>query len=459
MRRTLIHDIAATRALIAARQVLSADVMRESVAAARSEVNAKSYTAPLSVDVALATAHQVDVLYAAGAPLPPLAGLAISIKDLFDVAGAVTEAGSRAMALSGAAPAAADCAAVARLRRAGAALLGRTNMTEFAYSGVGINPHFGTPANPVTAVLDPTPRIPGGSTAGGGVTVATGAAFAALGSDTGGSIRIPAALQGLVGFKCTARRTPTSGAVPLSTTLDTVCAITRTVRDAVTLHEVLADRTVPASSRPLSSYRFGVPTTLVLDGVDATVKNAFERTLATLRAAGARVEEIALSPLSELPKTNISRGFSASEAWAWHRPLITVHGAAYDPRVSARIRLGETVTAAEYIDLLAARKAWICRMEEGMAGYDAMLSPTVPIVAPAIAPLLASDDAFFAMNGLLLRNTGLVNVLDGCALSLPCNAAGEMPVGLHVWSVAMADDRVLAAGLAIEAALALTAQS
>src|SRR5206468_3736501 len=191
---------------------------------------------------------------AAGAPLPPLAGLAVSVKDLFDVQGQPTTAGS--VVLEGAPPAAADCAAVARLRNAGAALVGHTNMTEFAFSGVGINPHHGTPANPVTARLDSRERIPGGSTSGGAVSVATGAAWAALGSDTGGSIRIPAALQGLVGFKSTARLVPTEGAVPLAPTLDTVSAMTRSVRDAIVLHEVLAGRTVQLPQRPLAHWRF-----------------------------------------------------------------------------------------------------------------------------------------------------------------------------------------------------------
>src|SRR5204862_2758393 len=171
-------------------------------------------------------------------------------------------------------------------------LAGHTNMTEFASSAVGINPHPGTPATPVTAALDPTPRIPGGSTSGGAVSVASGAAWAALGSDTGGSIRIPAALQGLVGFKNTARLTPAEGAVPLSTTLDTVCAITRSVRDAVLLHEVLAARPVRLARRPIAALRLAVPTTTMLDGLDATVARAFERALAVLRAQGARIDDI-----------------------------------------------------------------------------------------------------------------------------------------------------------------------
>ena len=258
--------------------------------------------------VAEASAQAVDVQHAAGAPLLPLAGLAVSIKDLFDVRGEVTAAGSTVLATRPAATA--DCPAVARLRRAGAALFGRTNMSEFAFSGVGINPHHGTPANPATTLLDAQPRIPGGSTSGGGVSVSGGAAWAALGSDTGGSIRIPAALQGLVGFKNTARLTPTAGTIPLSTTLDTACAITLSVRDAVLLHEVLADRSVALAARPIAALRLAVPTHTMLDTLDPTVAGAFARTLAALRTAGARIEDISLAPLADVPGINASGGFS-----------------------------------------------------------------------------------------------------------------------------------------------------
>jgi amidase/aspartyl-tRNA(Asn)/glutamyl-tRNA(Gln) amidotransferase subunit A len=365
-----------------------------------------------------------------------------------------------AKALADIAPAAADCTAVARLRRAGAALIGRTNMSEFAFSGVGINPHHGTPANPATTALDPaTARVPGGSTSGGAVSVATGAAWAALGSDTGGSIRIPAALQGLVGFKNTARLTPTDGAVPLSTTLDTACAITRSVRDAVLLHELLADRRLSLARRPLAAYRFAVPTTLMLDGLDATVGVAFEHSLAVLRAAGARIDEIALEAIGEAAALNAAGGFPAAESWAWHRKLLAEREAMYDPRVAQRIRRGERVGAADYIDLQRGRAAWIALMRDAMRGYDAMLSPTVPIVAPPLEPLIASDDAFFAANGALLRNPALVNFLDGCALSLPCHRGGELPVGLMVWAGELADERVLDASLAIEAELRATGAS
>jgi len=420
------------------------------IGAARSPANQHTFVRT-SFDTATATARSIDSQRAAGAAVPRLAGLAVSVKDLFDIEGEVTAAGSTLLANNP--PAVADCPAVARLRRAGAAFIGRTNMSEFAFSGIGINPHFGTPLNPATNALDAQARIPGGSTSGGAVSVATGAAWAALGSDTGGSIRIPAALQGLVGFKNTARLTPTDGAIPLSTTLDTACAITRSVRDAVLLHEVLADRPVPLTERPLASLRLAVPTRWMLDNLDATVGVAFERSLTTLRAAGVRIEEIALAPLTEITHINATGGFSAAEAWAWHRARLAEHEAEYDPRVAQRIRRGAAMSAADYIDLLHARTRWIADMAGAMQGFDAMLSPTVPCVAPPLSPLLADDAAFFATNALLLRNPSVVNLLDGCALSLPCHAPDEMPVGLMVWSGALQDDTVLGVSLAIEAAL------
>jgi amidase/aspartyl-tRNA(Asn)/glutamyl-tRNA(Gln) amidotransferase subunit A len=400
---------------------------------------------------ARASADAIDALQRADVPLPPLAGLALSVKDLFDVAGQPTSAGSRV--LGRAPPAASDCPAVTRLRRAGAALTGHTNMTEFAFSGVGINPHHGTPANPATARIDPTPRIPGGSTSGGAVTVASGAAWAALGSDTGGSIRIPAALQGLVGFKNTARLTPTEGSVPLSPTLDTACAVTRSVRDAVLLHEVLSDRALRLEHRPLAQRRLAVARAPFLDDMDAPVARAFESALAALRAAGAVIEAVDL-PLGDAERIAALGGFSPPEAYAWHRARLAEREADYDPRVVKRIRRGEAMSAADYFEMLSLRRRWIAAMEHALRGCDAVLSPTVPIVAPPLAPLVADDAAFFAANALLLRNPSLVNLLDGCALSLPCQRAGELPVGLMVWAGALADATVLDIGLAIEAALA-----
>ncbi|MBT9490479.1 MAG: amidase [Rubrivivax sp.] len=400
---------------------------------------------------ARAQAEAVDRGLAAGLPLPPLAGLAVSVKDLFDVAGAPTTAAS--VVLAQADVALADSPVVARLRAAGAALIGHTNLSEFAFSGLGLNPHHGTPVNPVTLALDSTPRVPGGSTSGGAVSVAAGAAWAALGSDTGGSIRIPAAFQGLVGFKSTQRLTPLAGSVPLSSSLDTACAITRSVRDAVLLHEVLAGRTVALHPRPMAQWHFAVPRTLMLDGLDEHVAAAFDAALARLRDSGATVAEIVLPELAELAGINVLGGLPAAESWAWHRTRLATAGDRYDPRVASRIRRGAGMTAADYIELLAARHDWIRRVEAALQGFDALLAPTVPVVAPLLAPLQADDTAFFAANALVLRNPAVVNFLDGCAISLPCHAPGGWPVGLMLAAPALRDDTLLSAALAVEATL------
>ena len=419
-----------------------------------------------SFDDARARARQFDH-QPGGVPAWPLAGLAFSVKDLFDVRNQVTTAGSRVLA--NALPATADCPAVARLRAAGGTLIGRTHMVEFAFSGVGTNPHAPTPAAWDGRYDQPVgqaglPHVPGGSSSGAAVSVATGAAFIGLGSDTGGSIRIPAALNGIVGFKSTARRVPTTGAVPLSPTLDTVCALTRSVRDAMLAHEILAARTVTRCLAPLATYRLAVARTVFLDGMDPVVARAFERTVAALRASGARIDDIDLPQTAELADLQATGGFSAAESFAWHRHLLAARAADYDPRVAARIRRGATILAHEYIDLIQARRAWIARMEQALSGYDAVLSPTVPIVAPRlddVAPATGDDaasdalrdEAFFRANALLLRNTSVVNMLDGCALSLPCHRPDEMPVGLMVWHAGDRDDTVLNLSLRIEEAL------
>ena len=382
----------------------------------------------------------------------PLAGLAVSIKDLFDAAGETTSAGSTVLA--DAAPAVQDSPAVARLRKAGGIVLGRTNMTEFAFSGVGVNPHHGTPVN----ASDPTvPRIPGGSSSGAAVSVATGAAFVGLGSDTGGSIRIPAALNGIVGFKSTAGLVPLEGALPLSSTLDTICAMTRSVRDAIVAHEVLAARTVTRSNAPLSSYRLAVAKTLMLDGLDPTVARAFERSVQALRDAGAKVTEIELAQIKDLGAIQAAGGFSAAESYAWHRKLLDRDAERYDPRVRVRVEKGAAMKAWEYLDLFVARREWMARVDQALRGYDAVLSPTVPIVAPPIAqvaPGKERDDEFMRVNALLLRNTSVVNMLDGCAISIPCQVAGELPAGLMLWHGAMHDDAILNIAQQVEAALA-----
>jgi len=438
----MLADLTATRERLRDGAATAPAELERCIATAQAPANAHAFVRT-TFDAARAAAAEPGIAHL------PLAGLAVSVKDLFDIAGQPTPAGSAVLA--DAPPAAADCPAVARLRAAGAAIVGRTNMVEFAFSGVGINPHHGTPAawDARFGSLPGAPRVPGGSSSGAGVSVATGAAFIGLGSDTGGSIRIPAALNGIVGFKNTARLVPTQGAVPLSTTLDTACALTRSVRDAIVVHEILAARRVTRSLAPLSQYRLAMPSTLFLDGMDATVARAFERTLDTLRAAGATIDTIDLPAVQDQP----AYGFAAPEAYAWHRKLLERAGERYDPRVRMRIDKGATLIAWEYIELLQERQRWIARMHESIGGYDALLSPTVPIVAPPIAdvaPGAERDAEFFRVNNLLLRNTSAINLLDGCALSLPCHVQGELPVGLMVWQGALMDDTVLNVGLQIE---------
>jgi Asp-tRNA(Asn)/Glu-tRNA(Gln) amidotransferase A subunit family amidase len=411
--------------------------MEASIAIAQAPVSRHVYLKTMFEEARLAASQE-------GMAQKPLAGLAISVKDLFDVQGQITTAGSTVLA--NAAPALEDAPAVRRLKAAGGVVLGRTNMVEFAFSGVGINPHFGTPLNAAATRASSSPRVPGGSSSGAAVAVQTGSSWVGLGSDTAGSIRVPAALNGVVGFKSTARLVPTAGALPLSTTLDTVCAITRSVRDATLMHEILSAQAVVRSTAPLSAYRLAVVKTLMQDDLDPTVAAAWDRSLAKLRQQGAQVEEIALPELLELPAINATGGFSPSEAFAWHYPLLQHHKGGYDPRVLARILRGANMSAREYLELLSARKNWMERTEKALARFDAVVSPTVPIVAPPLADVDAGsqrDEHFFKVNMQLLRNTGVVNMLDGCAISIPCHQPDELPVGLMVWSTQLKDDLVL----------------
>lgn len=387
-------------------------------------------------EAARATAVCADALRATNVTLSPLAGLPVSIKDLLDVAGETTLAGS--IVLRNSSPAKADAPVVRRLRAAGAAILGKTNMTEFAFSGVGINPHYGTPANPADQV---TARIPGGSSSGAAVSVASGICAAAIGSDTGGSIRIPAALCGLVGFKPTARRVPTAGAIPLSTTLDTLCAMTRSVEDCVLIDAIIADMPLSIPDLPLAGLRLALPGTLMLDDMDAHVAQSFSAALTRLSAAGAKIIELPLTMLNELPRLN---RFAGAESYAWHRELLAQHEADYDFRVAKRIKQGAVLSAADYIRLHEARREWIAQMENLIAPFDALIMPTVPMVAPPITELENSEEIFFKVNALMLRNPSAINYLDGCAISIPCHASGTLPVGLTIAGAAMSDAKVAA---------------
>ena len=396
---------------------------------------------------ARAQAQAADTLRQPGLARSAIDGLPISIKDLFDVAGEVTLAGS--VARRDAAAATRTASVIARLEAAGAVIVGRTNMTEFAYSGLGINPHYGTPRNPWDRGVG---RIPGGSSSGAAVSVTDGMASAAIGSDTGGSVRIPAALCGLTGFKPTARRVAMDGVLPLSTSLDSIGPLAPTVRCCAALDAIMAGEVDTSLPEPavLRGLRLAVPTTLVHDGMDETVAAAFQDALRRLADAGAAITEIAVPEFAGLAAINAKGGFSAAEAYAWHRDLIASAQAAYDPRVVSRILRGKDMTAADYLDVLEARVTWTQAVNARTAAFDAMLMPTVPVVAPAIDALSASDDAYYAANGLILRNPTLINFLDGCALSVPCHASGTAPVGLMIAARADQDRRVLAIGMAIE---------
>jgi aspartyl-tRNA(Asn)/glutamyl-tRNA(Gln) amidotransferase subunit A len=396
-------------------------------------------------EAARAAADYFDALRARGAAPSPFAGIPVSIKDLFDIAGDVTTAGSTA--LRDAPPATRDAPSVARLRAAGFIPIGRSNMTEFAFSGIGINPHFGTPTSPYDRKAA---RMPGGSSSGAAVSVSDGMALGGLGTDTGGSCRIPAAMCGIVGFKPTAYRVPTQGAFPLSTSLDSIGPLAATVACCAALDAVLAGE--PADdlpSFPPDALRLAVPQTMVLESMEPAVAQAFDGALAALRKAGARITDIPLREFSELQQINAKGGLSAAESYALHRALISKHEKEYDPRVLVRILRGKEQDAADYIDLINARADFIRRVAAITAPYDALVMPTTPITAPRIADL-KEDEAYRRANMLVLRNPSIANFLDGCAISLPCHRAGEAPVGLMLFGKHGADRRLLAMSAAIE---------
>ena len=395
-------------------------------------------------DAALEAADAMDRLRKARAAPSRFAGIPVSIKDLFDIKGQVTRAGSRA--LEDSAPASADAPVVARLRRAGFIVIGRTNMTEFAYSGIGINPHYGTPKS---AWQRNVGHVPGGSSSGAAVSIADRMAYGALGTDTGGSCRIPAAYNGIVGYKPTQRRVPLDGGVPLSFTLDSFGPLANSTQCCATLDAVLADEALPTvAPRPIKGMRLAVPMTVALDDLDEAVANTFERALTTLSRAGALIEHIEVPEFLDVGMMNAKGGFAAAESYAWHRFLLTSKGNVYDPRVSLRILRGEHISAADYIDLVNARRSLVARIATRLAPYDALVMPTTANTPPRIADL-ADDKAFTTQNLRSLRNCTLINMIDGCAISLPAQRDGEVPVGLMLAATGGSDRRIfeLAAGM------------
>ncbi|MCA2997504.1 MAG: amidase [Rhodocyclaceae bacterium] len=380
-----------------------------------------------------------------------IAGIPISIKDLFDVAGDVTRAGS--IILANARPAERDAPAIARLKAAGLILMGRTNMTEFAYGGHGTNSHYGTPLN---AWDRATKRIPGGSTSGGAVSVTDRMAAATIGSDTGGSVRIPAALCGLVGYKPTQARVPLAGAFPLSPTRDSIGPLGVSANCCVLLDRVMADEPIltrePASLRGLT---FGVPTTIMLDKLDREVERAFASALTRISRAGATIKEFVFQELQDEADGSKLVNFSGYEAYQLHRGRLETQFDQFDPRVAKRLMLGAAMKESDYRDLQELRLKLMASADKTTLPFDGLLAPAVPIVAPALADLDRSDDDLYRINSLTLRNAAPYNVLNRPAWSLPCHQRGEAPVGLMVVGQTNQDAKLQRLGVAIEEALSV----
>jgi aspartyl-tRNA(Asn)/glutamyl-tRNA(Gln) amidotransferase subunit A len=392
------------------------------------------------------TADLIDWRRSQGSLSSHSLGIPISIKDLFDNAGDVTSAGSRA--LSDGPAASTDAFAVARLKQAGFIIVGRTNMTELAYSGLGINPHFGTPANPFERSLR---RIPGGSSSGAAISVTDGMSLGAIGSDTGGSCRIPAALTGIVGFKPTAKRVPRTGVLALSTTLDSIGPLAPSVSCCALLDSVLSAADGPEDVAPsdIGSLRFAVPQTIVLEELEPDVAAAFDRAVGQLSQTGARIKEIDLPEFAQLLALNANGGFHAPEGFDTHKTLLAEKFALVDPRVSSRLMKGGEMSAAEYVSLSQQRARIIASIGPKTASYDALLMPTVPFIAPPIREL-EDDQRYHHFNRLSVRNCVIINMLDRCAVSIPCHEEGRAPVGLMVAGEHGADRWLLSVARTLE---------
>lgn len=389
-------------------------------------------------------ADTADKMAALGIEPGPLAGVLVSIKDLFDVKSEVTTAGSRI--LFNGTPAMKDAEVVRRLRAAGAAIIGKTNMTEFAFGGLGLNPHYGTPLSPWDRA---NARIPGGSSSGAAISVTDGMAQAAIGTDTGGSCRIPAALNGLVGMKPSAQTVPMDGVLPLSLSYDSVGPIARNVDGCARLYSVLSASPEALRPIPVEGICVGVLRNYVLDQMDETVGATYEMALKRLSKAGIKLQEISLPVLDELTSLFVNGGLVAAEALAWHRDLLDSREGEYDPRVSVRIRRGALTSSADYIALQVRRTKLIAQWREQIDRFDAVAMPTVPIVAPMLTEL-EDDEVYGRVNLLMLRNPTVVNALDGCAVSLPCQAGGEAPVGFSIACANGKDWHLLSVANALE---------
>jgi aspartyl-tRNA(Asn)/glutamyl-tRNA(Gln) amidotransferase subunit A len=402
----------------------------------------------LDEEAAREGARHMDVLRRRNAQPSRYAGIPISVKDLFDMTGQVTTAGS--IVLKDSPPAKADAPAIARLKAQGLIVLGRTNMTEFAYSGLGLNPHYGTPLSPFERARR---RIPGGSSSGAAVSVADGMCALAIGTDTGGSCRIPAAFCGVVGFKPSTGRIPTEGAYPLSYTLDSVGSLGNSVRCVATGDALMAgqedQRLVEV---PPSRIRLGIPQSLERMDTEHSVAKAFERAVKRISEAGVAIETAEFPSIEEIAQINTKGGISAVEAFSHHKELIAAAGDRYDPRVCRRIANGASIAAHEYVDTLRKRARLIEKVKTMMAGLDAAILPTTPNIPPLVSAL-ETDDEYLRLNFLSLRNTFIGNFLNMCAISLPVHEPEEPPVGFMAMAPSGSDRHLLSVALALEGLL------
>lgn len=399
-------------------------------------------------DSAKAAADAADARAKAGQPIGPLDGVIVSIKDLFDVKGEVTRAGSKVLASEGLI-AKADAPVIARLKAAGAVIAAKTNMSEFAFSGVGANPHYGTPGNPFDRA-----RVPGGSTSGGAVAVADGMSEITIGTDTGGSTRIPAALCGIVGFKPSKQRVSTDGAFPLSFTLDSIGPMAKSVADCVLADAIMAgQKPVAVEPASLSGLRFGIWQGVPFDGADSTVTASWTAAVGRLNKAGVKLSDETIGLVDEMAQLNAKGGFSPTEAFALHRERLKRDGAGIDSMIRSRIERGGTVPAYDYIDMTLGRRRLVQAMDARLEGLDALVLPTVPIVAPKIAEVAAADE-FGRKNAMLLRNTSMINFFDLCAISLPLPRNGGLSTGLMLVGRNGSDAKLFSIAAAVEKLLA-----
>jgi len=393
---------------------------------------------------ARAAAEVADARAKAGISIGPLDGTIVTIKDLFDVAGEVTRVGSKVFAEE-AKPAAADAPAVQRLRGGGAVIVAKTNMSEFAYTGIGANPHFGTPGNPADRT-----RVPGGSSSGAAVAAADGMCEVAIGTDTGGSCRIPGALCGIVGYKPSRQRIPTEGAFPLSYSIDSIGPIARSVEACAKADAVMAgENFTPIEPAPLAGLRIGVVQGSALENLDETVTKRFSDALARLRQANARMSEEKLAQLDGMAQVNSKGGVQPAEAFAVHRDLLSRRADAIDPNVRVRLERAGTISAADYIDMVRERQRLIRSMDGRLADIDVLAWPTTPMVAPTMQEVAAPDE-FARKNAMLLRNTVIVNFFDLCAISLPLPRESGLPTGLMLVARNGRDQRLFRIAAAVE---------